>query len=263
MTENKPFDEKQYIKDMYDSQLKSQKETLTQNYEQNAAELERQQQAAQKQKDTDLTRTYVEAYKAQKNYDEVQNAYGLTSGAMAQARLAQDNQLQADLTAIRTAQQAIDADVEREKGLLSKEYQSAIAKAQADNDIALAEALYKQAQAEDERLKEKQKAAANLMAGAGDYSLLAELYGLTPEQVAKLEGRTGGTYTGPAVENEDGPENDEGSLGSDGDIDPIRAYLQLKKAGAPGRELDALLQDALDDGLITMDQATEARNTRY
>lgn len=197
MTENKPFDEKQYIKDMYDSQLKSQKETLTQNYEQNAAELERQQQAAQKQKDTDLTRTYVEAAKSQKNYDEVQNAYGLTSGAMAQARLAQDNQLQADLTAIRTAQQAIDADVEREKGLLSKEYQSAIAKAQADNDIALAEALYKQAQAEDERLKEKQKAAANLMAGAGDYSLLAELYGLTPEQVAKLEGRSGGTYTGP------------------------------------------------------------------
>lgn len=192
MTENKPFDEKQYIKDMYDSQLKSQKETLTQNYEQNAAELERQQQAAQKQKDTDLTRTYVEAAKSQKNYDEVQNAYGLTSGAMAQARLAQDNQLQADLTAIRTAQQAIDADVEREKGLLSKEYQSAIAKAQADNDIALAEALYKQAQAEDERLKEKQKAAANLMAGVGDYSLLAELYGLTPEQVAKLEGRDGG-----------------------------------------------------------------------
>ena len=203
MTENKPFDEKQYIKDMYDSQLKSQKETLTQNYEQNAAELERQQQAAQKQKDTDLTRTYVEAAKAQKNYDEVQNAYGLTSGAMAQARLAQDNQLQADLTAIRTAQQAIDADVEREKGLLSKEYQSAIAKAQADNDIALAEALYKQAQAEDERLKEKQKAAANLMAGAGDYSLLAKLYGLTPEQVAKLEGRSGGTYTGP----EGGPED--------------------------------------------------------
>lgn len=194
MTENKPFDEKQYIKDMYDSQLKSQTETLTQNYEQNAAELERQQQAAQKQKDTDLTRTYVEAAKAQKNYDEVQNAYGLTSGAMAQARLAQDNQLQADLTAIRTAQQAIDADVEREKGLLSKEYQSAIAKAQADNDIALAEALYKQAQAEDERLKEKQQAAANLMAGAGDYSLLAELYGLTPEQVARLEGRSGTQY---------------------------------------------------------------------
>lgn len=263
MTENKPFDEKKYIKDMYESQLKSQKETLTQNYEQNAAELERQQQAAQKQKDTDLTRTYVEAAKAQKNYDEVQNAYGLTSGAMAQARLAQDNQLQADLTAIRTAQQAIDADVEREKGLLSKEYQSAIAKAQADNDIALAEALYKQAQAEDERLKEKQKAAANLMAGAGDYSLLAKLYGLTPEQVAKLEGRSGGTYTGPSDEGDDDIEGNDDGSGNDEYVDPIKAYLQLKKAGAPGSELDKLLKDAIDDGLITLDQATEARNTRY
>ena len=263
MTENKPFDEKQYIKDMYGSQLKSQTETLTQNYEQNAAELERQQQAAQKQKDTDLTRTYVEAAKAQKNYDEVQNAYGLTSGAMAQARLAQDNQLQADLTAIRTAQQAIDADVEREKGLLSKEYQSAIAKAQADSDIALAEALYKQAQAEDERLKEKQKAAANLMAGVGDYSLLAELYGLTPEQVAKLEGRSGGPYTGPQGEVGDDLEGNDDGSGNDEYVDPIKAYLQLKKAGAPASELDSLLRDAIDDGLITRDQATEARNTRY
>lgn len=263
MTENKPFDEKQYIKDMYGSQLKSQQETLTQNYEQNAAELERQQQAAQKQKDTDLTRTYVEAAKAQKNYDEVQNAYGLTSGAMAQARLAQDNQLQADLTAIRTAQQAIDADVEREKGLLSKEYQSAIAKAQADNDIALAEALYKQAQAEDERLKEKQKAAANLMAGAGDYSLLAKLYGLTPEQVAKLEGRSGGTYTGPLDEGDDDIEGNDDGSGNDEYVDPIKAYFWYKKAGAPASELDAILKGAIDDGLITLDQATEARNTRY
>lgn len=263
MADNTKFNAEDYIKNMYDSQLKSEKETLTQNYEQNAAELERQQEAAKKQKDEDLTRTYVEAAKTQKNYNEVQNAYGLTSGAMAQARLAQDNQLQADMTAIRTAQQSIDADVEREKGLLSKEYQSAIAKAQADNDIALAEALYKQAQAEDERLKEKQKAAANLMAGVGDYSLLAELYGLTPEQVAKLEGRSGGTYTGPSDEGDDDIEGNDDGSGNDEYVDPIKAYLQLKKAGAPGSELDKLLKDAIDDGLITLDQATEARNTRY
>lgn len=246
MEENKTFDATQYIKDMYDSQLKSQKETLTQNYEQNAAQLEQQQQAAVKQRDEDLTRTYVEAAKAQKNYDEVQNAYGLTSGAMAQARLAQDNQLQADMTAIRAAQQAIDADVEREKGLLSKEYAAAIAKAQADNDLALAQALYEQAQAEDERLQEKQLAAANLMAGVGDYSLIAQLYGLTPEQVAKLEGR-GGTEQ----------ENDGD------DVDPIQAYIELKKAGTPAVELDALLQDAISEGLITLQQASEVRNARY
>ena len=42
------------------------------------------------------------AAKAAKNYGEVQNAYGLSSGAMAQARLAQDNQLQAALNSLNT-----------------------------------------------------------------------------------------------------------------------------------------------------------------
>ena len=264
MTENKPFDEKQYIKDMYDSQLKSQKETLTQNYEQNAAELERQQQAAQKQKDTDLTRTYVEAAKAQKNYDEVQNAYGLTSGAMAQARLAQDNQLQADLTAIRTAQQAIDADVEREKGLLSKEYQSAIAKAQADNDIALAEALYKQAQAEDERLKEKQKAAANLMAAKGDYSLLGQLYGLTDDQIALLGGSSGG----PRYTSDIGTILDAVKTGRDAVNQPtwgvglnetslISLERQLRTMMNEGRYdlVEKKLADITDSGVLSEEQA--------
>ena len=233
MADNTKFNAEDYIKNMYDSQLKSEKETLTQNYEQNAAELERQQEAAKKQKDEDLTRTYVEAAKTQKNYNEVQNAYGLTSGAMAQARLAQDNQLQADMTAIRTAQQSIDADVEREKGLLAKEYASAIAKAQANNDIARAEALYQQAQLEDERLQEKQLAAANLMAGAGDYSLIAQLYGLTPEQVAKLQGGSQ-RYVNP----DDGELDDDVVWGEglQDSVIKIKAdqFQQLAKMGTAG-----------------------------
>lgn len=43
---------------------------------------------------------------------------------------------------------------------------------------------------------EKQQAAAELMASAGDYSLLAQLYGLTDEQLAKLQGTTGSGGTG-------------------------------------------------------------------
>ena len=73
-----------------------------------------EQKQAQKQADANLNRTYVEAAKAAKNYGEVQNAYGLTSGAMAQAKLAQDNQLRGDLTSIRTAQQNADAQIERQ-----------------------------------------------------------------------------------------------------------------------------------------------------
>lgn len=186
----------EYINKMYDSSLSSQKEALKQNYDQGTTDLEREQQKQQKATDANLTRTYVEANKAAKNYNEVQNAYGLTSGAMAQARLAQDNQLQGDLTAIRAAQQSVDADIERQRTLLSQQYASAIAKAQADNDLQRAQALYKAAKDDEDRLLQQQKEAGNLMASVGDYSILANLYGLTPEQLALLSGNGSGGASG-------------------------------------------------------------------
>lgn len=186
----------EYINKMYDSSLAGQKETLKQNYDQGTTDLEREQQKQQKATDANLTRTYVEANKAAKNYNEVQNAYGLTSGAMAQARLAQDNQLQGDLTAIRAAQQSVDADIERQRTLLGQQYASAIAKAQADNDFQRAQALYKAAKDDEDRLMQQQKEAGNLMASVGDYSILANLYGLTPEQLALLSGNGSGGASG-------------------------------------------------------------------
>lgn len=183
----------EYINKMYDSSLAGQKETLKQNYDQGSADLDEEQQKQQKATDANLTRTYVEANKAAKNYNEVQNAYGLTSGAMAQARLAQDNQLQGDLTAIRAAQQSVDADIERQRTLLGQQYASAIAKAQADNDLQRAQALYAAAKEDEDRLLQQQKEAGNLMASVGDYSILASIYGLTPEQLALLEGKGSGS----------------------------------------------------------------------
>jgi hypothetical protein len=188
------MNEKDYINKMYDASLESEKAGLQQGYNQANAQLEEQQKKAQQQTDANLTRTYVEAEKARKNYGEVQNAYGLTSGAMAQARLAQDNQLQSDLTALRAAQQNIDAGIERERGTLAQQYAAAIQQAQANNDLARAEALYAQAQREEQRLLAQQEAAANLMAGKGDYARLAELYGLTEEELRSLTGSRGSGY---------------------------------------------------------------------
>jgi hypothetical protein len=96
------------------------------------------------------------------------------------------NQLQADLTALRAAQQESDAEIERQRGLLAKEYASAIQKAQADNDLAMAQALYEDAQRKEEQMLAKQEAGANLLAQYGDFSGVGSLYGLTPAQVAKL-----------------------------------------------------------------------------
>ena len=181
-----------YINQMYDAALSGQKTQLEQNYTQNQADLDRSQEQAQKKADTDLTRTYVEAAKDARNYTELQNAYGLSSGAMAQARLAQDNQLEGDLTAIRTAQQTIDADIEHQRVLLGEQYRAAIAQAQAENDLERAQALYEAAKAEEERMLQMQLQAGELMASAGDYSILARLYGLTPQQLALLQEKYGG-----------------------------------------------------------------------
>ena len=192
-TTNKHAD---YITEMYNKNRASQEAQLKTDYDQNAAELEDQQQKAQKQADANLTRTYVEAAKNAKNYAETQGAYGMSSGTMAQAKLAQNNQMQSDMTAIRTAQQTVEAEIQKEKDLLAKEYAAAITKARSENNMALAQALYQQAQADDDALLQKQKEAAALMASAGDYSLYKALYGLTDEQIAKLQGETVGSQTG-------------------------------------------------------------------
>ena len=223
---------KDYINKMYDSALENQKAQLETDHQQAVSDLDAQKQQAQKQTDANLTRTYVEAAKAQKNYNEVQNAYGLSSGAMAQARLAQDNQLQADLTALRAQQQSVDAEAERQRMLLSQQYAAAIRQAQAENDMKRAEALYAEAKDAEAQLLQQQKEAAALMASKGDFSLYAKLYGLTPEQLAVLQGGRaaqpanplgnplGDPLTGedqnaasPSDEDEEKKKKDRGALG--------------------------------------------------
>jgi len=198
------------IKKMYSSQLASQQEQLKQGYLQADAEYAAEKEKAQKITDANLTRTAVEAQKAAVNNAELHNAYGLSSGTRAQARLAQENQLQADLTALRMQQQELDTDVERQHTLLSQQYQSAIREAQAENDLAKAQALYEEAQRQQDALLAQQQAAAaqkqaqaleaaKLMADAGDYTRLAAIYGLSPAELKVLMGEPA-TKEPPKVE---------------------------------------------------------------
>lgn len=246
--------DEEYINKMYDSNLASQKQTLQTDYDTNVSNLDAEKQQNQKQTDTNLTRAYVEAAKAQKGYNEVQNAYGLTSGAMAQARLAQDNQLQSNLTTLRTAQQTADAEIERQRSLLAKEYASAIAKAQADNDMQRAQALYEAAKADENRLLQLQKEAGELMATKNDYAILGQLYGLTQEQIDKLQGTGGGGgYEAPKKTYSADP---------DPEID-IEAEYQLIKNNTSASAGDQYLKSAISAGLISLADATELRDKRY
>ena len=176
------------IKQMYASQLASQKEQLATDYAAADSRLTAQREQNQKVTDENLNRAAVEAQKDAINRAEYYAAAGLTSGARAQARLAQDTQLQANLTAIRTAQQAADAETERQRSLLSQEYAAAIRKAQSENDMQKAQALYEHAKEAEQQLMAKQEAAAGLMAQSGDFSRLAAIYGLTDAEIATLKG---------------------------------------------------------------------------
>lgn len=220
------------IKKMYESQLNSQKEQLTTDYQNANSKLDEQIRQNEKAADKNLNRTAVEALKAAVSNEEYYNASGLSSGARAQARLSQENQALANMTAIRTAQQEADAQVERSRSLLAKEYESAIRKAQADNDMELAKALYERAKQEEERLRAEREAAASLMAQSGDYTRYGELYGLSPQEVSKLNNsNVGGTGTvsGKRVQNWDNGGYDKETV------------KQLQNAlGFTGKDVDGL-----------------------
>lgn len=174
------------LKQMYDSNLASQKAALQSDYDAALADLDAQKAAAQKQTEHNIRLTKTEADRSAVNAAEYYEAAGLSSGAKAQARVAQDNQLLADLTAIRAAQQQGDIDIERQRGLLGQQFAAAIREAQANNDMAKAQALYEQAKEAEANLLAQQKEAANALASIGNFDLYAQLYGLTPEQKGAL-----------------------------------------------------------------------------
>lgn len=151
------------LKQMYDSNLASQKAALQSDYDAAVADLNAQKAAAQQQAQNNIRMTKTEADRSAVNAAEYYEAAGLSSGAKAQARVAQDNQLLADLTAIRAAQQQGDINIERQRGLLGQQFAAAIREAQANNDMARAQALYEQAK----------EAEANLLAQQNGDSLLA------------------------------------------------------------------------------------------
>lgn len=145
------------LKKMYDSNLASQKAALQSDYDAAVADLNAQKAANQQQAQNNIRLTKTEADRSAVNAAEYYEAAGLSSGAKAQARVAQDNQLLADLTAIRAAQQQGDIDIERQRGLLGQQFAAAIREAQANNDMARAQALYEQAkEAEANLLKQQQ-----------------------------------------------------------------------------------------------------------
>lgn len=235
------------IRQMYDGNLASQMAQLQQNYQKADSEYTVAKEQNAKTTDANLSRTAVEGQKAAMNMAQLHAAQGLSSGAKAQARLSLENQTMANMTALRAAQQQSDADIERQRTLLAQDYAAAIAKAQADNDLQKAQALYEQAKQAEADLLSKKEATAELLAKAGDFSLLQELRGLTDNQVQLLKD----TYWG-----ENGGKVPDGykvtNITGDG-------YVVIGNSKIPTADLEA----ALASGQIIREVSEENKTITY
>lgn len=146
----------EYLRQMYDANLKAQQAGLEQEYAGYNEALDAQVKKAEEAAQQNMTRAAVESQQAQKAWAEAQIAYGLSSGAQGQAALARSNQLQSDVTAIRTAQQAALAGIEQQRTTYKQQYEAALREAAASNDYQRAQALYQEAVRQDEALKAQQ-----------------------------------------------------------------------------------------------------------
>ena len=187
------------INGIYDAKEESARQDLLMDYQKAASDLEAQRQAQQRQTDEKLNSAYVEALRKGKNYSEVQSAYGQGSGTAAQAQLARDSELLRKLTDLRGIQTAADA----ESGVKAYEqgaaYRKSLADSKAGIDAERLAALIKAAEEEEAILAENQELVGQQYAKNGDYSILAKLWGLTPEQLAVLMPSGGGGGGNPSL----------------------------------------------------------------
>lgn len=173
---------------VYDSQWLAKQLELQAENEEAMSNLEAQRRQEQAETDRKLTETYVDALRKAKNYAEVQTAYGQGSGTAAAARIAQDTELQRDLTDLRGVQMGTDADLGMQGFDIMKAYRDQLAKERQDIDRQRAEALYKAANDEENSLAATQEQIGQELAKDNDYSVLGKLYGLTQDQIDRIQG---------------------------------------------------------------------------
>ena len=171
---------------IYDNKLLAEKLGLQMENEEKLSDLEAKRKQEAAKTDKDLTQAYVDALKKAKNYAEVQTAYGQGSGTAAQAKIAQDTELQKALTDLRGVQMGADADIGMKGFDLGKTYRQTLADKTASINKERAEKLFEAAEKEEDTLYETQLQIGQELAKKGDYSVLGKLYGLTDAQIAAL-----------------------------------------------------------------------------
>lgn len=180
------------LNEIYNKKLEAEQLGLQMENEEAMSDLAAKQREGQAQTDEKLTQAYVDALKKAKNYAEVQTAYGQGSGTAAQAKIAQDTELQKALTDLRGVQMGADADIGMKGFDLGKAYRQTLADKTASINKERAEKLFEAAEKEEDTLYNTQLQIGQELAKKGDYSVLGKLYGLTDAQMAKFKKKSSG-----------------------------------------------------------------------
>lgn len=151
------------LEQMYGEALAAQLAQLESSYKQNVSDLDASSAKADANYNEQKRQTDGTAAQNAANWREMANAYGLNSGTIGQAALAQNNQRQSDLNTLGAAQAQAQAEIERQRTLLGQQYQLQINQAIAENNQQKAQALYQEAVRMDEVLRQEQQNNANLM----------------------------------------------------------------------------------------------------
>lgn len=145
-------DQSDLVREMYEANLAANKSQLESDYNQNLSDLESEASTIGSTYYEQQRQAQAESDRNRQSFQEYANARGLNSGTGGQVELARQNQLSANLNTLRQSEAEKRAEVERQRVLLGQQYQNAIQKAQADNDLAKAKALYEEAVRVDESL---------------------------------------------------------------------------------------------------------------
>lgn len=196
------------LRKIYDASLEAKNSQLQTEYDRSRSDLEAQQQEQSRKTDQALTKAYVDSLKQGKNYNEVQNAYGLSSGTKAQAAITREAGLQDDLTELRRLQMGYDAQSGRDASDLLKTLLAGRQSAKETADKTYNDSLYSAYNDRKEQLLADQETAGKLLAkNKKDYSILGKLWGLTQDQIDRLQGT--GAYAPVVVKSTAGYTNSD------------------------------------------------------
>lgn len=156
-----PNSQEDYIRQMYEANLAENKSQLESDYNQNLSDLGAEESKLGQIYYEQMRQAQAESDRNRQAFQEYANASGLNSGTGGQAELAQQNQLSSNLNTLRQSEAEKRAEVERQRVLLGQQYQNAIQKAQAENDLAKAKALYEEAVRVDEAISAASQADAD------------------------------------------------------------------------------------------------------